>query len=187
MKWRKLPACEVTIAALLLFPALACAAIKEEPIPELKPPTGILKLEEVKKESRRWLIWPLSGLAVGIAILLLTKQPPPPPIPAAVRARKALAELNGKGDTAGVARVFREYVESAMKMRGRSATVDEIVDALTERAALTDDIGERVRCFLDPVELATFAPEVPAPPVERVIEEATALIEKLETIRGGEV
>lgn len=171
--------------AVFLFPLLAHGAIKEEPIPELKPPAGRLEVKEITKPSRLWLLAPAGGLAAGLVILLLRRKEAPLPVPPATRARRDLVALNGRGDAAAVARVFREYVEAALGVRGRSATVEEMVAALSCHPGWSDALGEGVRRFMDPVELAKFAPQVPAPPVERVVEEAMGLVTEIETMRGG--
>ncbi len=174
------------LACVFAIPSLAMAAIKEEPIPELKAPAGRLELREEKKPSRGWMVWPAIGAVVGVVILLASQRKAAPPVPPAEGARRELQALNGKGDAAGVARVFRGYVEAAMGVRGRSATVDEMIAALSGRAGWSDALGWRVRRFLDPVELSNFAPEVPAPAVEGAVKEALELVSELEKMRGGQ-
>ena len=128
--------CRALAASVIFLPLTALAAIKSEPIPELRPPRKELPAP-AQQESRP--MWPL--IAVGAALLLLAacwprrKPAPPPPEPFTVAQRElaALRTDTAQATTAEISSILRRYVVGAFALNGSAPTSEEVISGLTLR------------------------------------------------------
>jgi hypothetical protein len=158
----------------------ASAAIKAEPIPELRPPRPELPTPAIAGKN----LWPwIAGgvvLLVGAAILLWPRKPARPPETPGERASREMRALAPSTAQAGdVVRIFRDYVASALPLPP-GQTPQELHAFLAAGARWNPQNTTRFFRLFDPVELAKFAPAVSPPSVAPLINEALNLIALIE-------
>jgi hypothetical protein len=171
---------------LLLLSLPAHTAIKEEAIPDLRPPRT-----ELQQRAPKGHAWTLAGLGVllvsGINLLWLTmraKKIPPPPEHPYAKAQREFNALSNKPDVDGVLGVFRNYVLNVLPVPGPGQTAEEVLTFLARHPAWTADHTTRAQRLLMPVEVAKFAPSMPMPDASEMLQEATWLTTEIERMRS---
>ena len=177
----------VLAAALALAPLTAMAAIKAEPISELRPPRPELAPPMMSQHRTAWV---LGGIGVGMILAALCwprrKPPAPPPDPFAIAVRelKALGDDAVKATPMAVSAVVRRYAVDAFGLAGGGLTSEEVVSGLVTRRSCPVELTNAAWHFLSDCDRAKFAPH--AEPVEgmALLGTAASLIAELEAARA---
>ena len=169
------------LLAMLAFGALASAAIKPEPIPDLKPPRPALP-PVAEKSHWPWYAGAAALIAAIAAALLLARKKPTPPVSHYRIAADALRALS-PADANAVTAIFRRYTCDALPVPGPGQTPDELCAFLAQHPRWTPGHTARFQRMFDPVELAKFAP-VPPPPGDPLVAEALSLLGHIENLRA---
>ncbi len=164
-----------------LFLRLAAITIAPEKIPDLKPPRG--SIAPTLWEQHGWALCFLGAIALVLLISIIQRLSRPAPViipTSADLARRELEGLRGRGDAAvvntGAGRVLRGFLVAKFGLAGPGLTADEIAAHLPMDEVLAGEI----HLFLHQCDVANFAPAVPAPAAEAVIENALELIDSVE-------
>jgi hypothetical protein len=170
------------VVAAFLIAGSAFAAIKPEPIPDLKPPRTALPDEPAEDRAWPWIAVGAGLLIATIAALLPRKRVVPVEHPYERAARELRAMEGGGADAATVLAIFQRYTAAVLPLPGRGLTSDELCAFLARHPRWTAENTVRFRRLFDPVELAKFAP-VPPPPGDPVVAEALAMLNLVEDLR----
>lgn len=165
---------------LLSVPALGAIKAEPQPIPELRPPTG--KLPEPEPAPPQWP-WFVAAAALAAAGILLWPRGSAPKIsePPVTRARRELQALRHP-DPFTLGRIVREYFIASRRLSGPGITFEELATALAEDPRWTPLLQDRFRRIADPIEIAKFAPKATPADLERVRDDALALIADADTL-----
>jgi hypothetical protein len=174
------------IASLALFAVIlasaAMAAIKPEPIPELKPPRSELPPEPIHYTYWPWFVAG-GALLVAVVIALMPRKRSVPVEHPYERAARELRAMENRGpEAAAVLAVFQRYINAMLPVPGPGLTPDEMCAVLAQHPRWTPEYTVRFQRLFDPVELAKFAP-VPPPPGDPVVTEALVMLNLVEDMR----
>ena len=174
-------------AALTLFPLAAFAAIKAEPISELRPPRPGLPPPPIAQRRDAWVI---GGIGAGIILVSLCwprrKPPVPPPRPFAI-AHERFSTL--RADVAGatpaaVSAIVRQYSATAFALTGGGLTSEEVVSGLVTRRACPAELTNAVWHFLSDCDRAEFSPIRESADGPTLLASASNLVDVLEAARA---
>jgi hypothetical protein len=159
----------------------ASAAIKTEPIPELKPPRGVLKEVSKRRSALPWIA--AAACLAGAAVLLLPVRRKPQPVESLYD--RTARELRGlrEPDPQKIGELLRAYICEAFGAPGPGQTFEELAALLTNDPRWTPLLKERLRRVIDPLEIARFAPAGTPADMEKLREEALALLANAESLR----
>jgi hypothetical protein len=170
----------IVFAIWLLLPPLH-AAIKTEDIPDLKSPQGRMPDEF---EKRSYLPWLFGGACVTGAIALLLWQRKPVPAPTETPYARAVRELNALRDPEPVVigDILRRYITETFPNPGPGQTFEELATLLAHDPRWSPALRERLRLLIDPLEIAKFAPPGNPANLQRLREDASALLADLDSL-----
>ena len=159
----------------------AFAVIKQEPIPELRPPRDEISLRTNPRDVLPWYI--AGGVATMVAVLALTwPRAPRVTVPESPYARAA-RELPAATTAGQIEEALRGYALAAFPLPGRGQTPDELLAFLAQHPRCKPEIAALLAQFFAPIEAAKFAPATPAPALESLRAEAADILVALEEIR----
>ena len=174
-------------AALMLFPLAAFAAIKAEPVSELRPPRPGLPPPPIAQRRDAWV---LGAIGAGIILVSLCwprrKPPVPPPRPFAVAHEKfSVLRADGAGATpAALSAIVREYSAAAFALIGSGLTSEEVVSGLVTRRACPAELANAVWHFLSDCDRAEFSPIRETTEASALLASASKLVDELEAARA---
>ena len=169
------------LTAFCFAGASAFAAIKQEPIPELRPPREELSARSNPRDVLPWYI--AGGVATTLVVLVLTwprTQHPVVSEPAYVRASRALATATTADS---VSNAVRNYALAVFPLPGRGQTPEELLAFLAKHPRCTPELSTQLAQFFAPVEVSKFAPLAPAPTTDELRTQAAQILAALETLR----
>lgn len=161
--------------------ASAFAAIKQEPIPELRPPHDELSVRGNPRDVLPWYV--AGGVATVIAVLVLTWPGEKRTVvsePAYVRASRELASAP---DVEAISNTVRDYALAVFPLPGRGQTPEELLAFLAKHPRCTPELSAQLAQFFAPVEVAKFAPLASAPTTEELRTQAAQILAALEVLR----
>ncbi len=172
----------ICMSALICFAsASAFAVIKQENIPELRPPRDELPTKSNPRDVLPWYI--ACGAVTVLAVLVLTwprEQRSVVSEPAYVRASRELA-----ADTTAdaISNTVRNYALAVFPLPGRGQTPEELLAFLAQHPRCTPELSEQLAQFFAPVEVVKFAPLAPSPTMEELRTQGAQILAALETLR----
>ena len=176
----------VLAAALAFAPLAAMAAIKAEPVSELRPPRPELAPPMISQHRTGWVVGGM-GVAIILAALCWPRRKPPAPAPnpfaRTVREFKALGDDAMKATPVAVSAIVRQDAVDAFGLAG-GMTAEEIVSGLVTRRSCPVELTNAAWRFASDCDRAKFAPH--AEPVEgkTLLGTAASLIAELEAARA---
>ena len=161
--------------------ASAFAAIKQEVIPELRPPREELPTRSNPRDVLPWYI--AGGAATVLAVLVLTWPRERRPVvsePACVRASR---EVIAATTADAISNAVRNYALAVFPLPGRGQTPEELLVFLAKHPRCTPELSAQLAQFFAPVEVAKFAPLAPEPTLEELRTQAAQILAALEALR----
>jgi hypothetical protein len=174
-------------AALALAPLAALAAIKVEPMSDLRPPLPELPAPAAERNRRVWVI---GGVAAGLVLAVLCwprrKPPLPPPDPHTIAQREldALRADAAKATPAAVSAIVRRYAVDAFGLAGTGLTSEEVVSGLATRRPCPSELVNAAWHFLSDCDRAKFAPTAERIEGRALLDTAVSLLDQLEGARA---
>jgi hypothetical protein len=178
----------LAILALTALPAFGAikkegdpSAVAQGPIPELKPPQGVLPEEPAQ---RNWWAWVIAGacFAAAAAILWPRRATPVAKELPFVRATREL-QRHRHPDPVLLGAILREYFVASFPVPGPGQTFQEMAAHLAAHPRTTPAIQARFTRMADPLEIAKFAPHATPQDMERLRDEALEWLVEAEEIR----
>lgn len=165
------------------FPLASFAAIKTEPIPDLRPPRPELPPVVDPKSPLPWVLGG-AGLAAITVLLMWPRRKPVPPLPRPfARAQNELAALRAepaRATPAAVSAIVRRYVVAVFCLPGEGATTGEIASGLAAGSSCPPGLADAVGRFLGECDVAKFAPGAGAADSAELLARAAKLLAELE-------